>query len=336
MNEYDYIIVGAGSAGCVLANRLSASGLNRVLLLEAGGSDRSPLIQVPLGYGLTFSDPKYNWMYTTEPDPALGGRTSFWPRGKVLGGSSSLNAMVYMRGQHADYDEWRDAGNPGWGWNDVLPYFKKSEDHVWGASEHHGAGGELTVSDFEDQVHPLCERFLKAGEALGYGRTDDFNGSRKEGFGLWQMTIRNGVRASASNAFLRPAMRRSNLTVMTQALVHRVLLQGREAVGVDCAVAGVAQQFKCLKEVILCGGAINSPQLLQLSGVGDAATSDGDQHADDRSRCDGRSRLCVGTAARAAGARPQVLGAGRACFRAFHESCGALQPRQRYAVLRSG
>ena len=271
MNEYDYIIVGAGSAGCVLANRLSASGKDRVLLLEAGGSDRSPLIQVPLGYGLTFSDPKYNWMYTTEPDAALGGRTSFWPRGKVLGGSSSLNAMVYMRGQHADYDQWRDAGNPGWGWSDVLPYFKKSEDHVWGASEHHGAGGELTVSDFADQVHPLCQRFLKAGEALGYGRTADFNGAHKEGFGLWQMTIRKGVRASASNAFLRPAMGRSNLTVLTHALVKRVLLQGREAVGVECVVSGAQQQFKSRKEVILCGGAINSPQLLQLSGVGDAA-----------------------------------------------------------------
>ncbi len=270
MNEYDYIIVGAGSAGCVLANRLSASGKDRVLLLEAGGSDLSPLIQVPLGYGLTFSDPKYNWMYTTAPDPALDGRTSFWPRGKVLGGSSSLNAMVYMRGQHADYDEWRDAGNPGWGWSEVLPYFKKSEDHVFGANAHHGAGGELAVSDFADQVHPLCERFLKAGDALGYGRTSDFNGERKEGFGLWQMTIRKGVRASTSNAFLRPAMHRSNLTVLTHALVQRVLLQEREAVGVECVVKGVRQQFRCRKEVILSGGAINSPQLLQLSGVGDA------------------------------------------------------------------
>ena len=209
-------------------------------------------------------------MYTTEPDAALNGRASFWPRGKVLGGSSSLNAMVYMRGQHADYDEWRDAGNPGWGWNDVLPYFKKSEDHVFGANAHHGAGGELTVSDFTDQVHPLCERFLQAGDALGYGRTADFNGERKEGFGLWQMTIRKGVRASTSSAFLRPAMRRSNLTVLTGAMVHRVLLQEREAVGVECVIQGVHQQFKCRKEVILSGGAINSPQLLQLSGVGDA------------------------------------------------------------------
>lgn len=268
MNAYDYIIVGAGSAGCVLANRLSADGRNQVLLLEAGGSDRSPLIQVPLGYGLTFADPKYNWMYTTEPEPALNGRTSFWPRGKVLGGSSSLNAMVYVRGQPGDYDDWAAAGNTGWGWKDVLPYFKKSEDHVWGASEHHGAGGELRISDFADQVHPLCERFLQAGEKLGFERTKDFNGALKEGFGLWQMTIRNGVRESTSNAFLRPALKRSNLTLKTHAHVTRVLLENQRAVGVECLVRGARHTFKAHKEVILCGGAINSPQLLQLSGIG--------------------------------------------------------------------
>lgn len=271
MNAFDYIIVGAGSAGCLLANRLSADGKSQVLLLEAGGSDRSPLIQVPLGYGLTFADPKYNWMYTTQPDPALNGRSSFWPRGKVLGGSSSLNAMVYVRGQQADYDGWAAAGNLGWSWKDVLPYFKKHEDHVFGASEHHGAGGELRVSDFTDQVHPLCERFLQAGEKLGFARTSDFNGAQKEGFGLWQMTIRNGVRASSSNAFLRPALQRSNLTLKTQAHVTRVLVDKLKAVGVECLVDGVAQTFTAHKEVILAGGAINSPQLLQLSGIGDRA-----------------------------------------------------------------
>ena len=271
MTEYDYIIVGAGSAGCVLANRLSASGACSVLLLEAGGSDRSPLIQVPLGYGMTFSDPKYNWMYTTEPDPAMAQRAAFWPRGKVLGGSSSLNAMVYMRGQEGDYDAWRDAGNPGWAWDDVLPYFKKSEHHVWGASRHHGANGELTVSDFSDQVHPLCERFLKAGDALGFGRTDDFNGDRKEGFGLWHMTIRNGVRASAANAFLRPALARTNLTLKTHAMVNKVLMQDHSAIGVDCTIGARQLQFTARKEVILSCGAINSPQLLQLSGIGDSA-----------------------------------------------------------------
>ena len=271
MTDYDYIIVGAGSAGCVLAKRLSADARNRVLLLEAGGSDRSPLIQVPLGYGMTFTDPKYNWMYSTEPDPALAHRGSYWPRGKVLGGSSSLNAMVYMRGQEGDFDDWRDAGNPGWGWSDVLPYFKKSEDHVWGASEHHGAGGELRVSDFADQVHPICSRFLQVGERLGYGLTDDFNGARKEGFGLWQMTIRDGLRASTSNAFLRPVMHRSNLTLTTGAMVNRVLLEGRKAVGVACTLDGRSVHFKAHKEVIVAGGAINSPQLLQLSGLGDGA-----------------------------------------------------------------
>jgi choline dehydrogenase len=268
-NTFDYIIVGAGSAGCVLANRLSQSGKDRVLLLEAGGSDRSPLIQVPLGYGMTFADPKYNWMYTTEPDPALNNRTSFWPRGKVLGGSSSLNAMVYVRGQPGDYNDWRDAGNPGWGWDDVLPYFKRSEDHVWGASSHHGAGGELRVSDFADQVHPLCREFIAAGKALGYGFTADFNGEVKEGFGLWQMTIRNGVRASSSNAFLRPARKRKNLVLKTKAHVNRVLLKEKKAVGVECQMGGKLHTFDARKEVVLCGGAINSPQLLQLSGIGE-------------------------------------------------------------------
>lgn len=278
MNTYDYIIVGAGSAGCVLANRLSASGRDRVLLLEAGGSDRSPLIQVPLGYGLTFADPKYNWMYTTEPDTALNGRASYWPRGKVLGGSSSLNAMVYIRGQEGDYNAWAAAGNPGWAWKDVLPYFKKSEDHVHGATEHHGVGGELRVSDFADQVHPLCERFLQAGKALGFSRTSDFNGPQKEGFGLWQMTIRDGVRESTANAFLRPARKRPHLTVTTHAHVCRVLIEEdkadstiKKAVGVECLIKGERHIFKARKEVVLSGGAINSPQLLQLSGVGDRA-----------------------------------------------------------------
>ena len=269
MTEFDYIIVGAGSAGCVLANRLSATGQDQVLVLEAGGSDRSPLIQVPLGYGLTFADPKFNWGYHTEPDSALNGRSSYWPRGKVLGGSSSLNAMVYIRGQEGDYNGWRDAGNPGWGWSDVLPYFKKSENHVFGANEHHGNSGELTISDFADQVHPLCDKFLAAGKSLGYALTDDFNGEQKEGFGLWQMTIRNGVRASSSNAFLRPAMKRNNLKVITKAHVTRVLIEGKRTFGVEAQVGGKTMTFTVRKEVILSGGAINSPQILQLSGIGD-------------------------------------------------------------------
>lgn len=269
MTQFDYIIVGAGSAGCVLANRLSQDSRNSVLVLEAGGSDRSPVIQVPLGYGLTFSDPKYNWMYNTEPDPALANRSAYWPRGKVLGGSSSINAMVYVRGQAGDFNDWRDAGNVGWSWDDVLPYFKKSEDHVWGASPHHGAGGELRVSEFSKQVHPLCHTFIETGAALGWQKTKDFNGEHAEGVGLWQMNIRNGIRESTSNAFLRPAMKRANLQVQTHAQVTRVLFEGQKAIGVECLIKGVTQILKARKEVVLAGGAINSPQLLQLSGVGD-------------------------------------------------------------------
>jgi len=271
MNEYDYIIVGAGSAGCVLAHRLSEDGKSRVLLLEAGGSDRSPWIQVPIGYGKTFTDPRYNWMYHTEPDPALAGRAAYWPRGKVLGGSSSINAMVYVRGQREDYDDWAAAGNPGWSWREVLPYFRKSEDHVWGESEYHGAGGPLRVSDFTSQVHPLCFTFIQACESLGFTRNPDFNGACSDGVGLWQMTIRDGVRESTANAFLRPALRRANLTLQGRAQVTRVLIEGRCAVGVEFRQDGSMHRVKAAREVILSGGAVNSPQLLQLSGIGDAA-----------------------------------------------------------------
>jgi choline dehydrogenase len=271
LTDYDYIIVGAGSAGCVLANRLSADGRCSVLILEAGGSDKSPLVQVPLGYGLTFSHPGYNWMYHTEPDPALAHRNFYWPRGKVLGGSSSINAMVYVRGQATDFDDWSAAGNPGWAWQDVLPYFKKSEDHVWGASPFHGAGGEWRVSDFTKEVHPLCNTFIETGKALGWRHTLDFNGEHAEGVGVWQMNIRNGVRESTSNAFLRPAMKRANLKVQTQAHATRIVLEGQRAVGVECLIKGARQVFRAKKEVVLSGGAINSPQLLQLSGIGDGA-----------------------------------------------------------------
>ena len=267
--EQDYIIVGAGSAGCVLANRLSASGRDQVFLLEAGGSDKSPWIQVPIGYGRTFADPKFNWMYHTEPDPALANRAPYWPRGKVLGGTSSINAMVYVRGQREDFDDWAAAGNPGWAWQDVLPYFKKSEDHGWGASEFHGVGGPLRVSDFSDKVHPLCENFIQACGALGYPRTTDFNGPQTEGAGLWQMTIRDGVRESTANAFLKPALKRANLTLTTHALATRILFEGTRAVGIEYEQGGQVHQVKARKEVILSGGAVNSPQLLQLSGVGD-------------------------------------------------------------------
>ena len=269
MGEYDYIIVGAGSAGCVLANRLSASGRHRVLLLEAGGSDFSPWIRVPVGYARTFSDPRFNWMYRTEPEPALDNRSAFWPRGKVLGGSSSINAMVFVRGQPSDYEDWRSAGNPGWGWQDVLPYFRKLEDHAWGASEYHGAGGPVHVHDPSAAVHPLCATFLAGCAEAGIAITRDFNGAQPEGAGLWQVTIRNGVRVSSASAYLRPALRRPNLELATGARAARVLFAGTTATGVEYSRGGAQITATARREVLLCAGAIGSPQLLELSGVGD-------------------------------------------------------------------
>jgi choline dehydrogenase len=270
MSEYDYIVIGAGAAGCVLANRLSAGGTQRLLLLEAGGSDRSPWIQVPIGYGRTFNDPRFNWMYQAEPDPTLDNRTQFWPRGKVLGGSSSINAMVYVRGQPGDFDDWAAAGNPGWSYTEVLPYFRKLEDHPFGEQQFHGVGGPVAVSDVSANVHPLCHSFLKACDSLGVARTRDFNGSQSEGSGLWEVTIRDGVRVSASNAYLRPAWRRPNLEIRTRAQATRVLFDGRRATGVEFIESGTRQHARARREVILSGGAINSPQLLELSGIGDA------------------------------------------------------------------
>jgi choline dehydrogenase len=270
MTEYDYIVVGAGSAGCVLANRLTSGGEHRVLLLEAGGGDRSPWIQVPIGYGRTFNDPRFNWMYQAQPDPALDNRSAFWPRGKVLGGSSSINAMVYVRGQPADFDDWRAAGNPGWSWSELLPYFKKLEDHAWGASEFHGAGGPVHVSDVSASVHPLCATFLQACADVGIGPTRDFNGAQPEGAGLWQVTIKDGVRVSSANAYLRPVRRRVNLDVRLRAHATRVLFSGSRAVGVEYLRGGTRQQARARAEVLLAAGALNSPQLLELSGVGDA------------------------------------------------------------------
>ena len=270
MNEYDYIIVGAGTAGCVLASRLTASGAHRVLLLEAGGSERSLWIQVPVGYARTFHDPRYNWMYEAEPDPALDNRRAHWPRGKVLGGSGSINAMVYIRGQPGDFDDWAAAGNPGWSYKEVLPYFIRLEDHCLGASEYHGAGGPMQVSDVSSGAHPLCHTFLAACGALGIPTTPDFNGAQPEGAGFWQVTIHKGVRVSTASAYLRPAMRRDNLDVQLHALATRVLFDGTRARGVAYERAGARHEVRARREVLLCGGAINSPQLLELSGVGDA------------------------------------------------------------------
>src|SRR6185312_10351455 len=269
MGEFDYIIVGAGSAGCVLANRLSESGRHRVLLLEAGGSDFSPWIRVPIGYARTFTDPRYNWMYRTEPEPALDNRSAFWPRGKVLGGSSSINEMVFVRGQPADYEDLRNGGNPGWGWRDVLPYFRKLEDHAWGASEYHGAGGPVHVHDPSATVHPLCKTFLTACAEAGIALTRDFNGAKPEGAGLWQVTIRNGVRVSSASAYLRPALRRPNLELATGARAARILFAGAKATGVAYSRGGSQLTASARREVLLSAGAIGSPQLLELSGIGD-------------------------------------------------------------------
>ncbi len=270
MTEYDYIVIGAGAAGCVLANRLSADRATRVLLLEAGGSDRSPWIQVPIGYGRTFNDPRYNWMYQAQPDPGLNNRTVFWPRGKVLGGSSSINAMVYVRGQPADFNDWAAAGNPGWTYPELLPYFRKLEDHPWGASEYHGAGGPVAIGDVSALVHPLCGTFLKACTEIGIAQTRDFNGAQPEGAGLWQVTIKDGVRVSSANAYLRPVRGRGNLDIQTRALATRVLFDGTRATGVAYLRGGAPAQARARAEVLVCGGSINSPQLLELSGVGDA------------------------------------------------------------------
>ena len=271
MTEFDFIIVGAGSAGCVLANRLTASGLHTVLLLEAGGSDRHFWLKTPIGYGMSFYNPAVNWMYRTEADPGLADRQGYWPRGKVLGGSSSINAMVFIRGQRADFDGWAALGNNGWSWADVLPYFKKMEDSDHGPSEWRGAGGPLRVSDVAQQVHPLCETYLRAGVQLGLTRNPDINGESNEGVAINQITTRDGLRASSSTAYLRPALQRANLRVYTGAQVSKILFDGTRADGVAYMRHGQAHTCRARREVILAAGAINSPQLLQLSGVGPGA-----------------------------------------------------------------
>lgn len=268
MADFDFVIVGAGSAGCVLANRLTESGRYRVLLLEAGGAGKSFWIRMPIGYGKTFYDARVNWKYMTEADPGTNGRRSYWPRGKVLGGSSSINAMVYIRGQAADFDAWERLGNPGWGWRDVLPLFRRAENNARGEDAWRGVGGPLSVSDVARIVHPLCEIFVQAGIEAGLPRNPDFNGATQEGVGIYQITTKNGVRASAAAAYLAPALKRPNLHVEINAQVTRVLFEGRRAVGVEYRRGGRTLIARPSGEVILAAGAINSPQLLQLSGVG--------------------------------------------------------------------
>lgn len=270
MAEYDYIIVGAGSAGCVLASRLTESGKHRVLLVEAGGSDRRFWIRTPIGYGRTFYDKRVNWMYLAEPDPGTGGRVSYWPRGKVLGGSSSINAMVYIRGQPGDFEDWQVAGNPGWGWKDVLPFFQKAENNGLGDGDGRGVGGPLDIADASASMHSLCQIYLRGCAELGYQIVQDMNGPVSECVGLYQITTRNGVRASAATAYLRPALSRPNLRVVTGAHVTRILFDGSRAVGIEYVRAGRIERTQAQREVILSAGAVNSPQLLQLSGIGPA------------------------------------------------------------------
>ncbi|WP_316194371.1 choline dehydrogenase [Bradyrhizobium sp. SZCCHNRI3052] len=268
-SEFDYVVVGAGSAGCVLANRLSSDGKHTVLLLEAGPKDTNIWIHVPLGYGKLFKEKTVNWMYQTEPEPGLDGRSVFQPRGKVLGGSSSINGLLYVRGQHEDYDRWRQRGNVGWGYDDVLPYFKRAENQSRGADVYHGVDGPLPVSDWRHE-DPLSEAFVKAAVEAGLPINGDFNGASQEGAGFFQTTTRRGRRASSAASYLRPALGRSNLHVETDALAQRILFEGRRARGVTFSQRGRMRTARARKEILVSSGAYNSPQLLQLSGVGPA------------------------------------------------------------------
>ena len=268
MNQFDFIIVGAGSAGCVLANRLTADGRHSVLVLEAGGSDLHPWVQIPIGYGKAFYDRRLNWMYMTEPDPGLAGRRSYWPRGKVIGGSSAINAMVYIRGQKSDFDDWAALGNDGWSFDDVLPYFKKSEHYEKGGDAWRGGDGPLFVSDMSRDLHPLCQTYLSGCREAGYALNPDFNGASPEGVGLYQNTAKGGLRMSAARAYLHPARKRPNLRIVKRAHATRILFEGSRAVGVQYSHKGAMVSAFAGREVIVSAGSVNSPQLLQVSGVG--------------------------------------------------------------------
>lgn len=270
MGAYDYVIVGAGTAGCVLANRLSADPNNSVLLLEAGGKDNYVWIHIPIGYLYTMNNPRTDWCFMTEPEPGLNGRALNYPRGKVLGGCSSINGMIYMRGQARDYDHWRQLGNSGWSWEDVLPYYLRSEDQQQGGDEFHGVGGEWRVENPRISWD-LLDAFREAAAEVGIPKIDDFNRGDNEGCGYFQVNQKRGVRWNTAKAFLKPARKRPNLTIMTHAQAARILFDGKRASGIEFWLKGKPARVEARSELILASGAIGSPQLLQLSGVGPGA-----------------------------------------------------------------
>ena len=270
-NTYDYIIVGAGSAGCVLANRLSEDTNNKVLLLETGKSDKSIFIKMPTALSIPMNTDKYAWQFHTQPEPYLDNREMHCPRGKVLGGSSSINGMVYVRGHAKDFDEWQQHGANGWDYQSCLPYFKKAETFYLGENAHRGGTGPLGVNNGNEMQNPLYTTFIKAGVQAGYAHTDDYNAAQQEGFGPMHMTVKDGVRSSASREYLDPVKSRSNLTVITGALAQKVILEGKKATGIEYTVNGTLKTAHATKDVVLSAGPIGSPHILQLSGIGDKA-----------------------------------------------------------------
>ena len=266
---FDYIVVGAGSAGCILAHRLSESGRNSVLLLEAGPRDASYWMQVPIGFAKTYYNPRYNYMYYSEPEKAMSGRKLYVPRGKVQGGSGSINAMIYVRGQPADFDDWAAAGNDGWSYQDVLPYFKNLEKHPLGDTAYRSGSGPIGITPMQDDAHPVCNHFLAAASEMGHPVTSDFNGEKFEGAGIYEANIDNGIRSSSNQAYLKPALRRHNLQLVRNVQVVKVLVDGDDcATGVQVRVGGNVKTYKARQEVVLSAGAVDTPKLLQLSGIG--------------------------------------------------------------------